>query len=59
MAYEAMYEGDGFIRRGPEPKATDKAHRVSADGKAKAKPAEKARGGQVTASWFSKLVFGR
>jgi hypothetical protein len=65
MAYEIMYEGDGFIRRGPEPKAAGIEQgvletRKLAKAKAKAKSGSGARrGGGITMFRFTRMVFGR
>ena len=58
MAYGFMYEGDGFLRKGPEPKdVVGKEERVKAEAPAKAvKPA---RTGGSTPFRFTRLMFGR
>jgi hypothetical protein len=64
MAYEMMYEGDGIIRRGPEPKAAGTEQRVPATpkpakAKAEAKPESSARrSGGITMFRFTRRVFG-
>jgi hypothetical protein len=59
MAYGFMYEGDGFIRKGPEPvEVAGKEENVKATAPAKAaKPAR--RSGGITAFRFTRMVFGR
>jgi hypothetical protein len=58
MAYQVMYEGDGFIRKGPEPKATGKEQRISASEQSRPETKQKARGG-ITMFRFTRMVFGR
>jgi hypothetical protein len=58
MAYQVMYEGDGFIRKGPEPKAAGKEERVAVKAAAPAK-SKRASSGGITMFRFTRLVFGR
>jgi hypothetical protein len=60
MAYEGMYEGDGFIRKGPTPKPIEGIEEPKAVVKTQAKPAKKAgRGRGITMFRFTRLVFGK
>jgi hypothetical protein len=54
MPYEIMYEGDGFIRKGPEPKAIKNEERVAVPAEPVSKPEQK--GGAFS---FSRVFFGR
>jgi hypothetical protein len=61
MAYDKMmYEGDGFIRKGPEPKKIAVKDDVAAD-KDQARPATKParRRGGITMFRFTRLLFSR
>ena len=58
MAYGFMYEGDGFLRKGPDPKdAAGKEEHVKEAAPAKA--AKPARSGGITPFRFTRLMFGR
>ncbi len=62
MAYEIMYEGDGFIRKGPEPKelpgkeVADTAPKKDTQVQPEKKPVRRGRGG-ITMFRFTRLVF--
>ena len=58
MAYESMYEGDGFIRKGPQPKSAGKEVRVST-GKTESPKRRSWLDGGITMFRFTRLVFGR
>jgi len=59
MAYEVMYEGDGFIRKGPQPKEGPGESSPAAE-KDKGQPAKKParRRGGITMFRFTRLLFG-
>jgi hypothetical protein len=58
MANGFMYEGDGFIRKGPEPtEVAGKDERAKADSPQKATKPARRRG--ITPFRFTRMVFGR
>ncbi len=59
MAYEVMYEGDGFIRKGPTPKEIPGESGPAAE-RNQAQPARKParRRGGITLFRFARLLFG-
>jgi hypothetical protein len=57
MAYDLMYEGDGFIRKGPKPKKADTAGKQEPAVKVeRIKKAAPVRGG-ITMFRFTRLIF--
>ena len=61
MAYDLMYEGDGIIRKGPEPKKiADKESRSAAElNQAPVKIPARRRSGGITMFRFTRLLFSR
>ena len=60
MAYEIMYEGDGFIRKGPEPKkiaGLDEQQPTAANAVEKPSTKPVRRRGGITPFRFMRLVF--
>ena len=61
MAYDLMYEGDGIIRKGPEPKKIADKQESSSTAELKHAPAKKParRRGGITMFRFTRLLFSR
>ncbi len=53
MAYEVMYEGDGLIRKGPQPKKCEESRTVAKSGE----PRKRTWRGGITMFHLMRLLF--